>query len=42
VRAWHPGETALQDHAARIAGGLDERDFDPWEGRLVAVIAGWS
>ena len=42
VRAWHPGESALHDNAARVAGGLDERDFDPWEGRLVAVIAGWS
>ena len=42
VRAWHPGEKALHDNAARVAGGLDERDFDPWEGRLVAVIAGWS
>src|SRR2546425_3665189 len=42
VRAWHPGESALHDNAARVAGGLDERDFDPWEGRLLAGIAGWA
>jgi SAM-dependent methyltransferase len=42
VRAWHAGEGALHDHAARIAGGLDERDFDPWGSRLVAVVPGWS
>ena len=42
VRAWHPGEMALLDNAARVAGGLDEREFDPWVGRLVAIIAGRS
>jgi len=42
VRAWHCGETALRESAARIAGGLDERDFDPWSDRLIAVVPGWS
>jgi SAM-dependent methyltransferase len=42
VRAWHPGEEALRESGARIAGGLDERDFDPWGQRLVAVVPGWS
>lgn len=42
LRAWHPGEDALRESGARIAGGLDERDFDPWGPRLVAVIPGWS
>jgi hypothetical protein len=42
VRAWHCGESALRESAARIAGGLDERDFDPWGDRLIAVIPGWS
>jgi hypothetical protein len=42
VRAWHCGETALRESGARIAGGLDERDFDPWGDRLIAVIPGWS
>lgn len=42
VRAWHCGEAALRESAARIAGALDERDFDPWGERLVAVIPGWS
>jgi hypothetical protein len=27
---------------ARLAGALDERDFDPWGARLVAVVPGWS
>jgi SAM-dependent methyltransferase len=42
LRAWHSGEDALRESGARVAGGLDERDFDPWGSRLVAVIAGWS
>ena len=42
VRAWHCGETALRESSARIAGGLDERDFDPWGDRLIAVVPGWS
>ena len=42
VRAWHCGETALRESGARIAGGLDERDFDPWGDRLIAVVPGWS
>ena len=42
VRAWHCGETALRESGARIAGGLDERDFDPWGDRLVAVVPGWA
>ena len=42
VRAWHCGETALRESGARIAGGLDERDFDPWSDRLIAVVPGWS
>jgi hypothetical protein len=42
VRAWHCGEAALRESGARIAGGLDERDFDPWGDRLIAVIPGWS
>lgn len=42
VRAWHCGESALRESGARIAGGLDERDFDPWGDRLIAVIPGWS
>jgi SAM-dependent methyltransferase len=42
VRAWHCGEEALRESGARIAGALDERDFDPWGDRLVAVIPGWS
>jgi hypothetical protein len=42
VRAWHWGETALRESGARIAGGLDERDFDPWGDRLIAVVPGWS
>jgi hypothetical protein len=42
VRAWHSGETALRESGARIAGGLDERDFDPWADRLIAVVPGWS
>jgi hypothetical protein len=42
VRAWHCGETALRESGARIVGGLDERDFDPWGDRLIAVVPGWS
>lgn len=42
VRAWHCGESALRESGARIAGGLDERDFDPWSDRLIAVVPGWS
>jgi len=42
VRAWHCGETALRESGARIAGGLDERDFDPWGDRMIAVVPGWS
>jgi SAM-dependent methyltransferase len=42
VRAWHPGESALRESGARVAGALDERDFDPWGERLVAVVPGWS
>jgi hypothetical protein len=42
VRAWHCGEDALRESGARIAGGLDERDFDPWGDRLIAVVPGWS
>ena len=42
VRAWHCGESALRASGARIAGGLDERDFDPWGDRLIAVVPGWS
>jgi hypothetical protein len=42
VRAWHCGESALREAGARIAGGLDERDFDPWGDRLIAVVPGWS
>ncbi len=42
VRAWHCGETALRESGARIAGGLDERDFDPWGDRLIVVVPGWS
>ena len=42
LRAWHCGEDALRESGARIAGALDERDFDPWGSRLVAVIPGWS
>jgi hypothetical protein len=42
VRAWHCGESALRESAARIAGGLDERDFDPWGDRLIAVVPGWT
>jgi SAM-dependent methyltransferase len=42
LRAWHCGEVALRESGARIAGALDERDFDPWGTRLVAVIPGWS
>jgi hypothetical protein len=42
VRAWHCGETALRESGARVAGGLDERDFDPWGDRLIAVVPGWS
>jgi hypothetical protein len=42
VRAWHCGEAALRESGARIAGGLDERDFDPWGDRLIAVVPGWS
>jgi hypothetical protein len=42
VRAWHCGEPALRESGARIAGGLDERDFDPWGDRLIAVVPGWS
>ena len=42
VRAWHCGERALRESGARIAGGLDERDFDPWGDRLIAVVPGWS
>jgi hypothetical protein len=41
VRAWHCGEAALRESGARIAGALDERDFDPWSDRLVAVVPGW-
>jgi hypothetical protein len=42
VRAWHCGEAALRESGARIAGGLDEREFDPWGDRLIAVVPGWS
>ena len=42
MRSWHPGEVALRECSARIAGALDERDFDPWDDRLVAVVPGWS
>ena len=42
VRAWHCGERALRESGARVAGGLDERDFDPWGDRLIAVVPGWS
>ena len=42
VRAWQCGESALRESGARIAGGLDERDFDPWGDRLIAVVPGWS
>lgn len=42
VRAWHCGETALRESGARVAGGLDERDFDPWGDRLIAVVPGWA
>jgi SAM-dependent methyltransferase len=42
LRAWYCGELALRESAARVAGALDERDFDPWGDRLVAVIPGWS
>ena len=42
VRAWHCGERSLRESGARIAGGLDERDFDPWGDRLIAVVPGWS
>jgi SAM-dependent methyltransferase len=42
VRAWHPSEAALRESGARVAGALDERDFDPWGERLVAVVPGWS
>jgi SAM-dependent methyltransferase len=42
VRAWHTGEEVLRESGARVAGGLDERDFDPWGQRLVAVVPGWS
>ena len=42
VRAWHCGESALRESGARVAGGLDERDFDPWGDRLIAVVPGWS
>jgi hypothetical protein len=42
VRAWHCGETALRESGARIAGALDERDFDPWGDRLIALVPGWS
>jgi len=42
LRAWHCGEDALRECGARIAGALDERDFDPWGSRLVAVVPGWS
>ena len=42
LRAWRCGEGSLRDVGARIAGALDERDFDPWGDRLVAVVAGWS
>jgi hypothetical protein len=41
VRAWHCGESALRETGARIAGGLDEREFDPWGDRLIAVVPGW-
>jgi hypothetical protein len=42
VRAWQFGETALRESDARISGGLDERAFDPWGDRLIAVGLGWS
>src|SRR5207245_2645132 len=42
LRAWHCGEDALRECGTRIAGALDERDFDPWGSRLVAVVPGWS
>jgi SAM-dependent methyltransferase len=42
LRAWHCGEDALRACGARVAGALDERDFDPWGSRLVAVVPGWS
>jgi SAM-dependent methyltransferase len=42
LRSWHCGEDALRECGARIAGALDERDFDPWGSRLVAVIPGWA
>jgi SAM-dependent methyltransferase len=42
VRAWHCGEPALRESAARVAGAFDERDFDPWGDRIVALIPGWS
>jgi SAM-dependent methyltransferase len=42
LRAWYCGELALRESGARIAGALDERDFDPWGDRLVAVVPGWS
>lgn len=42
VRAWHCDESALRESGARIAGGLDERDFDPWGDRLIVVVPGWS
>ena len=42
VRAWHCGEPALRESGARIAGAFDERDFDPWGDRIVALIPAWS
>ena len=42
VRAWHCGERALRESGVRVAGGLDEHDFDPWGDRLIAVVPGWS
>jgi len=42
VRAWHSSEDALRACGARIAGALDEREFDPWGERLVAVVPGWT
>jgi hypothetical protein len=42
VRAWQCDESALRESGARVVGGLDERDFDPWGDRLIAVVPGWS
>lgn len=40
VRAWRVDEPAIHAAAARVAGGLDGRPFDPDESRLVVTVGG--